>query len=164
MVPLTSCSSKIQEEDLYGIWIQPVPGSQLVQGVELKSDGSARSVNMATLLYDSWKLDSKSIILNGLSIGNGASGEFSDTLSIVKLTPDEDWISRLVLRLKCGKELRQGRALRNSSVFSRGQAICRKESSVPIRTAVCTPTRHLSSALSARRPYAGSSNSTPQNN
>lgn len=43
---------------------------------------------MATLLYDSWKLDSKSIILNGLSIGNGASGEFSDTLSIVKLTPD----------------------------------------------------------------------------
>lgn len=43
---------------------------------------------MATLLYDSWKLDNESIILHGLSIGNGVSGEFSDTLDIVKLTPD----------------------------------------------------------------------------
>ena len=83
-----SCSANIQTEDLCGIWIQPVPGSHIVQGVELKSDGSAKSVNMATLLYDSWKLDNESIILHGLSIGNGVSGEFSDTLDIVKLTPD----------------------------------------------------------------------------
>ena len=75
-------------EDLCGIWIQPVPGSHIVQGFELKSDGSARSVNMATLRYDRWELKSKSVILHGLSIGNGVSGEFSDTLGIVKLTPD----------------------------------------------------------------------------
>ena len=75
-------------EDLCGIWIQPVPDSHIVQGFELKSDGSARSVNMATLRYDRWELKSKSVILHGLSIGNGVSGEFSDTLGIVKLTPD----------------------------------------------------------------------------
>ena len=85
---MTSCSSRIQKEDLCGIWIQPVPGSHIVQGVELNADGSARSVNMATLLYDSWKLEKESLILHGLSIGNGVSGEFSDTLGIVKLTPD----------------------------------------------------------------------------
>ena len=59
-----------------------------MQGVELNADGSARSVNMATLLYDSWKLEKESLILHGLSIGNGVSGEFSDTLVILKLTPD----------------------------------------------------------------------------
>ena len=59
-----------------------------MQGVELKADGSARSVNMATLLYDSWKLEKESVILHGTSIGNGVSGEFSDTLGIVKLTSD----------------------------------------------------------------------------
>ena len=85
---LVSCSSNIQQKDLCGIWIQPVPGSHIVQGVELKADGSARSVNMATLLYDSWKLEKESVILHGTSIGNGVSGEFSDTLGIVKLTSD----------------------------------------------------------------------------
>ena len=85
---MTSCSSRIQKEDLCGIWIQPVPGSHIVQGVELNADGSARSVNMATLLYDSWKLEKESLILHGLSIGNGVSGEFSDTLEILKFTPD----------------------------------------------------------------------------
>ena len=43
---------------------------------------------MATLRYNSWQLASGSIILHGLSIGNGVSGEFSDTLEILKLTPD----------------------------------------------------------------------------
>ena len=87
-VSLSSCSPKSQKEELCGIWVQPIPGSHIVQGVELKADGSARSVNMATLRYDRWELASESIILHGLSIGNGVSGEFSDTLSIVKLTPD----------------------------------------------------------------------------
>ena len=86
---LCSCGDKqIGKEELCGIWIQPVPGSHIVQGVELKSDGSARSVNMETLRYERWELESESIILHGLSIGNGVSGEFSDTLGIVKLTPD----------------------------------------------------------------------------
>ena len=60
----------------------------MVQGVELKSDGSARSVNMETLRYERWELEKESIILHGLSIGNGVSGEFSDTLGIVRLSPD----------------------------------------------------------------------------
>ena len=83
---MTSCSSRIQKEDLCGIWIQPVPGLHIVQGVELNADGSARSVNMATLLYDSWKLEKESLILHGLSIGNGVSGEFSDTLGILSFS------------------------------------------------------------------------------
>ena len=81
-------SRSFGKEELCGIWIQPVPGSHMVQGVELKSDGSARSVNMETLRYERWELEKESIILHGLSIGNGVSGEFSDTLGIVRLSPD----------------------------------------------------------------------------
>ena len=86
---LCSCGNKqIGKEELCGIWIQPVPGLHMVQGVELKSDGSARSVNMETLRYERWELEKESIILHGLSIGNGVSGEFSDTLGIVRLSLD----------------------------------------------------------------------------
>ena len=42
--------------NLAGEWIQPVPGMpQMTQGFTLKEDGSASSVNMATLKYESWK-------------------------------------------------------------------------------------------------------------
>lgn len=121
---MTSCSSRIQKEDLCGIWIQPVPGSHIVQGVELNADGSARSVNMATLLYDSWKLEKESLILHGLSIGNGVSGEFSDTLGIVKLTPDSLSLQKGSLVLEyfrsiedCGFSANPGTVLKGRITF-----------------------------------------------
>ena len=98
---------KIKREELCGIWIQPVPGSHIVQGVELKLDGSARSVNMATLRYDSWQLASGSIILHGLSIGNGVSGDFSDTLEILKLTPDSLILQKGKLIMQYSKSLEE---------------------------------------------------------
>lgn len=121
---LASCSSNIQQEDLCGIWIQPVPGSHIVQGVELKADGSARSVNMATLLYDSWKLEKESVILHGTSIGNGVSGEFSDTLGIVKLTSDSLSLQKgsLVLEYSrsvedCGFSVNPGTVMKGRITF-----------------------------------------------
>ena len=44
---------------------------------------------MATLKYKGWSQPAHDVlVLDGMSIGNGVSGEFSDTLDIVKLTPD----------------------------------------------------------------------------
>lgn len=85
-----SCSnvSKYSEQDFIGLWVEPVPGMAKVQGVALEKDGAARSINMATLLYESWKYENEKLILNGKSVGNRVSGSFSDTLDIVRLTAD----------------------------------------------------------------------------
>ena len=100
-----SCGTGFQEKDLAGIWVQPVPGMALVQGMELQEDGSARSVNTATLQYDSWKLDGKDLIINGKSIGNGVTSEFSDTLGIVKVTVDSLILMKGQLRLEYRKSI-----------------------------------------------------------
>ena len=39
---LASCAAGIRKDDLVGIWVQPVPGMAMVQGIELKEiDASA---------------------------------------------------------------------------------------------------------------------------
>lgn len=75
--------------NLAGEWIQPVPGMpQMTQGFTLKEDGSASSVNMATLKYESWKEENGKLILSGKSIGNHQTLDFTDTFAIEKLTED----------------------------------------------------------------------------
>lgn len=70
-----------------GAWVEPVPGmADKVQGILIEKDGRASSINMATLQYTSWSQDGDLIILNGRSIGNGQTIEFSDTLEIRELT------------------------------------------------------------------------------
>ena len=53
-------------------WLEPVPaqfGRQ--QGFILDEGGSAESVNMATLKYESWQVADRKLTLRGKSIGNG---------------------------------------------------------------------------------------------
>ncbi|MGN1215608.1 MAG: lipocalin family protein [Candidatus Cryptobacteroides sp.] len=100
---LASCSTQIKTEQLEGIWTQPVPGMTIVQGFELGKDGSARSVNMATLLYDSWKLEGRNLILNGTSIGNHTDCTFSDTLEIIKAANDSLVLRKAELVLEYSK-------------------------------------------------------------
>lgn len=91
---LTSCGNN----SITGSWVQPIPGQETQeQGFTLKKNGQARSINMHTLIYESWSRDGNMLILTGKSIGNGITIPFSDTLSIEKLTSDE-------LVLKTGKQ------------------------------------------------------------
>ena len=83
-----STSTKYNEQDFIGLWVEPIPGMSGVQGVALEKDGKAHSINMATLRYEGWKYENDQLILNGTSIGNKVSGPFADTLDIVKLTAD----------------------------------------------------------------------------
>jgi hypothetical protein len=63
-----------------GAWEEPIPGQEnKFQGFILNKDGSAESINMATLKYKSWKVDSNNIIFIAESIGNHIS--FIDTIS-----------------------------------------------------------------------------------
>lgn len=72
-----------------GSWTQPVNGSpKSTQGMQLNADGSASSINMATLQYESWTLNNNQLILTGKSIGNGETIEFTDTMTVVSITPD----------------------------------------------------------------------------
>ena len=72
-----------------GEWIEPIPGMEgQIQGIKMEEGGSASSVNMATLVYESWKQEDNQLILRGKSIGNGQTIEFIDTMEIKKLTAD----------------------------------------------------------------------------
>lgn len=84
-----SCSTN-KSQPLVGHWIEIMPANpQIIQGVTLNTDGTATSIGMATLQYEKWKSEeNKTIIPYGKSIGNGQTIDFSDTLNIIKVTPD----------------------------------------------------------------------------
>lgn len=86
----TVLSSCVENSELVvGAWVEPVPGlTGQVQGIKLEKGGIASSVNMATLVYESWKQEGKLLILSGKSIGNGQTILFTDTMEITKLTAD----------------------------------------------------------------------------
>lgn len=82
-----SCSTQPSPAGLLGCWTQPIPGQpQHIQGMELMPDGSARSINMHTLLYTGWSLNGNRLTLKGKSIGNGRSSLFTTTSTIDSLS------------------------------------------------------------------------------
>lgn len=84
---LVACGGS--SESIVGAWVEPVPGMEgQVQGVKMEEGGIASSVNMATLVYESWKQEGDQLILTGKSIGNGQTIEFVDTMEIKRLTAD----------------------------------------------------------------------------
>ncbi len=90
---LSSCSNSnrdISKDNLVGNWIEVMPvNKHIIQGINLNSDGTASSIGMATLLYDSWEqVDKSKIALTGKSIGNRQTINFTDTLDIVSLKND----------------------------------------------------------------------------
>ena len=90
-----ACDMNKQENLLVGHWVEIMPvNKQIVQGINLNADGSASSIGMETLKYKSWEQKDKQLILHGMSIGNGQTIDFTDTLDIVEITP---------YRMKLGK-------------------------------------------------------------
>jgi len=86
-------------DKLVGSWVQPIPGlKNEVQGFSLKADGSASSINMASLLYSSWKVEGNKLMLMGKSLGNGVTTEdkevyeysFCDTNHLCLQHPNAD--------------------------------------------------------------------------
>lgn len=87
---------KPKEIDLTGTWTQPVPGRTggWSQGMQLNADGTASSVNMYTLVLESWKREGDKLILTGKSIGNGINIAFTDTLTIDRKSTDDSLFLR----------------------------------------------------------------------
>ena len=76
---LISCSNTGYEKKIPGSWCEPIPGrTQDVQEIKFQKDGKASSINMATLQYKSWKINGKTLILEGESTGNRQTLHFSE--------------------------------------------------------------------------------------
>lgn len=87
---LAACAGRPAGPALAGRWLQPVPGMPgAEQGFELLPDGSARSLSMASLVYERWSSDGRTLVLTGKSIGNRQTIPFEERLLIVKLTDEE---------------------------------------------------------------------------
>lgn len=81
--------------EITGNWVEPVPGMpEQFQGMSLMEDGTAQSINMATLQYETWDKIGNVIFLKGKSLGNGQTIEFTDTLVVASLTADTLKVTR----------------------------------------------------------------------
>lgn len=92
------------EKQLLGKWLGSVPGTEFEQGIEFRADGTAVSVNMATLQYESWRLECGKLLLEGTSIGNGISCGFCDTLDVVCVSADSLVLSKKNLVISLARE------------------------------------------------------------
>ena len=79
----------ITEADMIGGWVKPVEGMpDQLEGFELHPGGVARSINMATLPYITWKQERDKLTLTGVSIGNGTSFPITDVFKIDSVGKD----------------------------------------------------------------------------
>lgn len=90
---------------IVGSWVEPVPGMEgQVQGIKMEEGGVASSVNMATLVYESWKQEGTKLILTGKSIGNGQTIEFADTMDIKRVTADSLILDNQGMEIRYAKQ------------------------------------------------------------
>lgn len=87
VILLTACDKC---PDLTGRWHTPVNGMEnMTQGFELHKNGVAESINMATLVYETWQQpDCDTLVMTGESIGNGQTIKFTETYNISR--PDKN--------------------------------------------------------------------------
>jgi hypothetical protein len=108
---MAACTSK--SKSVEGSWTSPIDGMDIFQaGFTLNADGSAKSINMATLLYRSWKKKGSQLYVTGESLGNGQVIPFTDTFSIA----DEG--GKTILRSGSGKSFSLADSTRVSQLVS----------------------------------------------
>ena len=113
-------------------WLEPVPaqfGRQ--QGFILDEDGSAESVNMATLEYESWQVADRKLTLRGKSIGNGGTFPFEEVWNVVMVSKKKLVLQRggVYKMQKCGRLFFRGR--QKTSPLSSGSSSANVSRSSP---------------------------------
>ena len=71
-----------------GRWVEPNPiDPEQEQGIEIRINGVAASINMLTLRYEAWELapEGDRIILSGVSEGSGGPYPFEQTAEIIEM-------------------------------------------------------------------------------
>jgi hypothetical protein len=99
--PITIDTADQVPPSVLGAWVQTIEGMEPAeQGFSLLDSAMATSVNMETLKYTHWKQQGDTLMLSGLSIGNGVSFAFTDTCRF-QLTHTDT----LVLTYSYGKQV-----------------------------------------------------------
>jgi hypothetical protein len=99
--PITIDTADQVPPSVLGTWVQTIEGMEPAeQGFSLLDSAMATSVNMETLKYTHWKQQGDTLMLSGLSIGNGVSFTFTDTCRF-QLTHTDT----LVLTYSYGKQV-----------------------------------------------------------
>ena len=103
MVLVTSCQSdpkkttsesksemSVDKNQFIGSWVQPNPiNEKEVQGFTLEKDGTAESINLATLKYKNWWYEAGELNLVTESIGNKTSFTDTNKHEVTKITDKE---------------------------------------------------------------------------
>ena len=103
MVLITSCQSdpkktasesksgmSVDRNQFIGSWVQPNPiNEKQVQGFTLEKDGTAESINLATLKYKNWWYEAGELNLVTESIGNKTSFTDTNKHEVTKITDKE---------------------------------------------------------------------------
>lgn len=99
---------------IMGSWIQPIPGMESQnQGIKIMEGGKAESINMHTLLYNTWKLTGPNdfgkytLTLTGRSIGNDSSFDFTEEYTVDCYTGDVLTLSSGDVVLTYSKSMQQ---------------------------------------------------------
>lgn len=83
---LEKSEALVNKQLLIGSWLD-TSESQL--HFSLLEDGTARSDNMATLLYQKWRIEGSKLILTVKSIGNGSSSIDEESYEVKTLTEEK---------------------------------------------------------------------------
>lgn len=120
-----TATTKYTDQDLVGLWVEPIPGMDKMQGVALKDGGEAHSINMATLLYEHWECNGNELLLTGKSVGNHRTIAFTDTFKIEKVSADSLILMRGKTRIayrksieECGFSASPGKKLHGIITFA----------------------------------------------
>ena len=83
-------NSKLVSKQFIGSWVQLNPiNAKEVQGFVLNADGSAQSINMATMIYKKWWIDSNKLVLILESIGNKVTSFDTIKYDVVEINDTE---------------------------------------------------------------------------
>ena len=75
---------------LIGSWVEPNPiNANEVQGIKINEDGTAKSINMSTLVYKKWWKENDKLALVFESVGNGLTIIDTTKFEIIKLNHNE---------------------------------------------------------------------------
>ena len=75
---------------LIGSWVEPNPiNANEVQGIKINEDGTAKSINMSTLVYKKWWKENEKLALVFESVGNGLTIIDTTKFEIIKLNHNE---------------------------------------------------------------------------
>ncbi len=85
-----AATETITPNPLIGSWVEPNPiNEKEVQGIILNEDGTAVSINMATLVFKKWWKQNDELVLVSESVGNKLTIVDTSTYQIVKINQQE---------------------------------------------------------------------------